>query len=336
MHPQAMPVFVVAFGIAALAGGPMIGTLKKVGARQTVSVDAPASHATKQGTPTMGGLIILIGCLLPMGIYVWQQPSQLGAVGIAGLLLAFALTGLTDDLMIARRGKNQGLTAPQKFLLQVICAAGFLLWISKTAIPNRTTVIRIPWSADFDLGSWYYPLACLMIVGMSNAINLTDGLDGLASGVTALIAVMLAVTVYAIGTMEWLPVFAVALAGACCGFLWHNTYPARVFMGDTGSLPLGAALAGIAILGKVEILMLLAAAVPLAEVGSVMIQVTVFKVLKHTKGIEYAREHRVFRRTPLHHHFEESGWHETTIVQRFWLLTVAAAAASAILTGRLP
>jgi phospho-N-acetylmuramoyl-pentapeptide-transferase len=172
----------------------------------------------------------------------------------------------------------------------------------------------------------------LFIVGLSNATNITDGLDGLASGVTILICVAAAAMVWL--SHPWLSVYTVALAGGLAGFLWWNAHPARVFMGDTGSLPLGAALAGVALAGKHEVGLIIASLVCWAELISVMIQVTVFKWRRRTRGIEYARGHRVFRRTPLHHHFEELGVPETAIVTRFWIAGALVAALS-LLWGRI-
>ncbi|HLV78769.1 MAG TPA: hypothetical protein VKT32_00770, partial [Chthonomonadaceae bacterium] len=182
-----------------------------------------------------------------------------------------------------------------------------------------------------SLGNAYYLLAVLFIVGLSNATNITDGLDGLSSGLTILISLALAALLTPI--YPGLSFYCVVLAGGLAGFLWWNAHPAQVFMGDTGSLALGAGLAGAAMLGKQEVGLIVAALVCWIELISVIVQVTVFKWRRRRYGLEYAKGHRVFRRTPLHHHFEEAGWPETAVVTRFWLVGALCAALS-LLWGR--
>jgi phospho-N-acetylmuramoyl-pentapeptide-transferase len=325
--------FVAAFAVSTLLGGPVIKLLKRVGAAQTVSEDAPQRHAEKQGTTTMGGLLILAGLTVPVLADGLMNRQHNAGLMLLALTLAYGLIGFLDDYLIATRGKNLGLMARQKLILQFVFAVGFMLWMRAGEVPGRTTVLAMgDWSVDLRV--WYYVLGAILIVGLSNAVNFTDGLDGLASGVTILVAVALAGTVIAGSTMSWLPLFGGALAGGCAGFLWFNAHPAQVFMGDTGSLALGAALAGMALLGKAEVPLQAYVAVPWAEMASVMVQVAVFKWRKRTRGLEYARENRVFRRTPLHHHFEEIGWRETKIVGRFWLATGFAVAVTFAAMGR--
>lgn len=326
--------FVAGAGIGIASGGAVIRWLKSLGASQTVSTDAPEAHRAKQGTTTMGGLLILLGLTLPVLADVALNPGHLTALALVGLTLAGGLIGFVDDLLIARRGKNLGLKARQKLLLQFLAAIAFVWWLSLTAVRGRTTVLGIDgWSAN--LGQWYYVLGAFFIVGMSNAVNLTDGLDGLAGGVCTLLALALAGTALVSSSTAygWLPLFGGALAGGCVGFLWFNIHPAQVFMGDTGSLALGAGLAGMAMLGKTEVEFQAFALIPWAATASVIIQVLVFKARKRRHGIEYARTHRVFRRTPLHHHFEELGMRETKIVGRFWLVTALAIAGTLALTA---
>ena len=316
--------FLGAFALTVFLGKPIIQALRVLGAKQTVSADAPSRHLEKQGTPTMGGLLILAGLTIPVVIGLVFRPGQYSGFALLALTLSFGLVGFLDDYLIAKRGKNLGLRAREKFAAQVLFAAAFCAWLYVTRVPERTEVIRL--GTDLYLGIGYYVFCLLLIVGMSNAVNFLDGLDAQAAGVSAIIAVALAATVSAPIGVSWLPLFAAGLAGACGGFIWYNAHPAQVFMGDTGSLALGAALAGIAILGKAEAPFQLYAAVPWAALFSVIIQVAVFKYRTRRYGLEYAKTHRVFRRTPIHHHFEELGWKETTIVQRFWLVTAAAVA----------
>jgi phospho-N-acetylmuramoyl-pentapeptide-transferase len=327
---EAAAGFLGAFAITVFLGKTGIRMLRGLGAKQTVSEDAPSRHREKQGTPTMGGLLILAGLFVPVVIGTLSYPGQESALALLGLTLSFGLIGFLDDYLIATRGKNLGLRAREKFAAQILFAGLFCLWLYLTRVPQRTEVIRL--GAEFDPGPGYYVLALLMIVGMSNAVNFLDGLDGQAAGTSALIAVALAATIWTKNGMGWLPLFAASVAGACAGFLWYNAHPAQVFMGDTGSLPLGASLAGIALLGKQEAAFQLYAFMPWAALFSVIIQVTVFKYRARRYGLEYAKANRVFRRTPIHHHFEELGWKETTIVQRCWLVTGAATAA-AIMIG---
>jgi phospho-N-acetylmuramoyl-pentapeptide-transferase len=313
--------------VSAGLGSPLIALLRRVGARQTVSVDAPARHAGKQGTPTMGGLMILAGLAAPVLADVALRPERRSALSLLSMTMAFGLIGFVDDYLIATRGKNLGLRARSKFGMQVVAASGFVLYLSQTAVAGRTTVL-----GGVDLGVWYYVLAGLFIVGFSNAVNFSDGLDGLAGGMTVILALSVSLIVFAGAGFGWLPVFGGALAGACGGFLVYNRHPARVFMGDTGSLALGAALAGMALMGKAELLFQVGAVAVWAELFSVIVQVTVFKYRRRRYGLEAARARRVFRRTPLHHHFEELGWPETRIVALFCGVTAAASAVAVILS----
>lgn len=326
--------FVLAFAAALLAGWALIPWLTRLGVRQTVSSDAPSRHAGKQGTPTMGGIAILAGLGIPVMVEALFNPQHWPNLVLLALALAFGAIGFWDDLLIARRGKNLGLKARHKLALQFLCAAVFVAWLAAAdfgrgeQISGRLTVVRL-WQ-DVDLGIWYYPIAVLIIVGLSNAVNLADGLDGLAAGVCTMAFLGLAALVAApaASPMGSLALFGSSTAGACCGFLWYNAHPARVFMGDTGSLALGAALGGMAILGKAEVPAQFMAAIPWAAALSVIVQVGVFRYRAWRHGLEYARAHRVFRRTPIHHHFEELGWPETQIVARFWLITASVVAST--------
>ncbi len=329
-------VFVIAFLLTALPGKPAIAFLRRLGAKQNVSADAPVTHRAKQGTPTMGGLLFLSAhALVVLLIILLFHNNEFGLaqnaqslLPVLFLTLGFGAIGFLDDFLSARRGKNLGLKARQKFAAQCLLAIGFAIWLAKTAQPGLTTSVTLIPTLSFgshwmgahvvDLGFWYYPLAVLFIVGLSNATNFTDGVDGLLSGVTVLISLTLAllVTNSAYPSLDF---FSVALAGALTGFLWWNVHPAKVFMGDTGSLALGAGLAGVALLGKHEVGLIVASLVCWAELFSVIIQVLVFKWRRRRRGLEYAQTHRVFRRAPLHHHFEEVGWPETQVVMRFWI-----------------
>lgn len=313
----ALAGFALAFAGAVCAGVPLLRWLRRAGVRQTVSEDAPERHATKQGTPTMGGLMMGAGLAVAcLALGLAGRLTDEAAV-VVSLALVFGAIGFVDDALIVRRGKNLGLTARQKLLLQVVAAACFAVWLGSRWDATDVLGLRMGW--------WYYPVWVIMAVGLSNATNLADGLDGLASGMS--MVVFLGMGLAALSMLRaGVGVPSLMLAGSCAGLLWFNCNPAQVFMGNTGSLALGAAMAGIAALGNMEASLQLAAIVFWAEALSVMAQVGVFKWRRRTKGLEYARAHRLFRRAPLHHHFEELGWPETRIVARFWLVTGLATA----------
>ena len=340
--------FLCAFGFAALPGKWAIARLRQLKATQNVSSNAPTSHSKKQGTPTMGGVLILFALTATVLPYFFL--TQMGAhrhpaqdytlLPLLLMTLAFGGIGFMDDFLSMKRGKNLGLRAREKFGLQCLVAGAFVLWLVLSAQPGTTFVQILPPQVTsafgvepltVSLGGLYYPLALVFIVGLSNATNITDGLDGLSSGVTILISLALAALVAVI--KPDIGFFCVALAGGLAGFLWWNAHPARVFMGDTASLALGAGLAGAAMLGKQETGLIAASLVCWAELISVIVQVSVFKYYRKRKGLEYAKSHRVFRRAPLHHHFEELGVPETQVVLRLWLAG-AVCAALALLWSR--
>ncbi len=318
--PYALAGFLVAFLVAVLLGPRTIEFLRVLKFGQNINEHVPG-HAAKQGTPTMGGLLIALALLLTLGLGLALVPSlrpvspQLIAVVL--VFLAHAGLGFLDDFLKAKRGKSLGLLARQKLAGQVVIALAFVGWLYLTAQADFTTQVWFWHNQHADLGYAYYALAFFLLIGMSNAANLTDGLDGLAGGLSIFVLLGLALTTYPPFTQ--LPQFSFALAGACLGFLWYNAHPAKVFMGDTGSLALGSSFAALALLGKQEVLMLLFAVVFLMETGSVMIQVAVFKA---TGGKPNGR--RVFKMTPIHHHFELSDWKETSVVARFWILGIVA------------
>jgi len=354
LDPVYLAGLVCAFLLVALPGKQAIQLLRRLNARQNISEDAPTSHQAKQGTPTMGGLLILVAVTVVTVAYILllQRGEHRHAVDdyllvpVLLMTLGFGAIGFADDYLSAKRGKNLGLRAREKLLAQIVVAGGFVTWIFVTAHPGLTTFVDLfPPSLAYglsrpgallhdpiviDLGSWYYPIALLLIVGMSNATNITDGLDGLSSGLTILVSLATGALVYAMHPE--LGFFCIVLTGALAGFLWWNAHPAKVFMGDTCSLALGAALAGVAMLGKQEIALIVASLVCWAELLSVMVQVAVFKLRKAKHGIEYAKAHRVFRRAPLHHHFEEAGWNETQVVVRFWIVGALCAGVALLWT----
>ncbi len=307
---NALVAFLVASAFSLLIGPVIIRMLVQLKLRQTISEDVPERHRAKQGTPTMGGFIILLGAAAGL-ISAWSGHSRLTAVIL--LTLGMMLLGFLDDYLIAARGKSLGLKARQKLLGQFIIAGIFVWWVYSNATPGTTAIHfgRASRPEEFwDLGWAYYPLAAIAIVWLSNAFNLADGLDGLVGGLSLILCLALGMLLVFLPGVEGLAVLSWAIAGGCLGFLWYNSNPARVFMGDTGSLALGAATAGIAVAGKVELLYLALALVFVVEGLSVMLQVTSFKLTGK----------RIFLMTPIHHHFEKAGWAEQKIVVRFWLI----------------
>jgi phospho-N-acetylmuramoyl-pentapeptide-transferase len=316
MLPQAF-AFLVAFLAALVLGPPVIEGLRVLKFGQNINYDAPARHLQKQGTPTMGGVLMTLGVAITLvaGLLFSHTLRPLSPQLIAVVLVFFAhaALGFLDDYLKIKGGKSLGLKARWKLVGQVVIAGLFVGWLYVTATPGLTTSIVLWHGAAVNLGLWYYGLAFLLMIGLSNAVNLTDGLDGLAGGLAMLALLGLAWTVTV--RFPQVPLFGYALAGSCLGFLWYNAHPAKVFMGDTGSLAIGASLAAMGLIGKQELALLVFSAMFLIEMFSVLIQVSYFKA---TKG------KRVFKMTPIHHHFELLGIAETQVVARFWIGGVLA------------
>jgi phospho-N-acetylmuramoyl-pentapeptide-transferase len=291
----ALPAFVV----AVLLGKPLIDILRSAAARQTAYEDAPRTHQTKTGTPTMGGLLFGIAPLIALLL----APSRT-TLALAILVYACMAIGAWDDVTGIRLGKNRGLRALPKFALTGVAAIAFLL----VAGPQHTELLGIG-----AVPGWlWYGLSIVVVLATTHAVNLTDGLDGLASG-TILPPLLVLICAAGIVTAPLgVALFAAATVGTVLGFLVYNRHPARVFMGDTGSLALGGALAGIAILTRTQLFLLLIGGVFAAETLSVIIQVASYKTTRR----------RVFRMSPLHHHFELGGWPETAVTSRFWLASL--------------
>jgi len=331
LDPYALAGFLGAFAIAVVLGPRTIDFLRVLKFGQNINEHVPG-HQAKQGTPTMGGLLIVLSLVLTLGLGAAFTPALRPVsphlVAVLLVFIAHAALGFLDDFLKARRGKSLGLLARQKLAGQVVIALLFVGWLYLTAQADFTTQVWVWHDQHIDLGYAYYVLAFFLLIGMSNAANLTDGLDGLAGGLSIFTLVGLALTTHS--NFSQLPVFALALAGACLGFLWYNAHPAKVFMGDTGSLALGSSFAALALLGKQEVLLLLFAVVFLVETFSVMIQVGVFKA---TGGKPNGR--RVFKMTPIHHHFELSGWKETQVVARFWIVGILALVLGLLLAPKM-
>lgn len=317
-----------AFLICFLLGPYVIRTLARMQIGQIIQSDGPESHMGKQGTPTMGGILILSACFF--AIALWGNLTNHYVNILLLTLLLFGGIGFLDDYLMLVKKTNKGFTARTKFLAQII--SGLIISILIYNCPDFDTALTIPFLKNVspDLGLFYIPFACLVIVGTSNAVNLTDGLDGLAIGPLIIASVTYMLFAYVAGHVEiaqYLHVKHIAsagetavicgvLAGAGLGFLWFNAHPAQIFMGDSGSIPLGGILGAIAVITKQEILLLLVGGLFVAEALSVILQVSYFKISKGK---------RIFRMAPLHHHFELKGWHESKVIVRFWIVSITLA-----------
>lgn len=301
---------VTAFIVCALIGPVLIKYLHKLNFGQSIRECGPASHMKKSGTPTMGGLMMLAALVLAL---LWGSFTPRVVIALV-LTLGHGAIGFIDDYIKVVMKRNLGLTAKQKFLLQFILAGAYV-YFAETHIGN--TELWVPGlNVMLDLGWGYYALAFVLLVGTTNAVNLTDGLDGLVSFVSLPVTLAFAFIAYMQGFLD-LSGFALGIAGACLGFLLFNRHPAQVFMGDTGSLALGGGVAALALLTRTELLLVIIGGVYVAEALSVIIQVGYFRL---TGG------KRFFRMAPLHHHFELGGWREVKVVRIFTIFSLALSA----------
>jgi phospho-N-acetylmuramoyl-pentapeptide-transferase len=279
---------------------------------QFIREEGPEGHHEKAGTPTMGGIIIVLAFAIPFLIlsnYDW------GSIGIFGVTLACALLGFADDFTKIVRRRSLGLRARTKLGVTIAISVG--LWLVATELADVPDTLRLRTvDATIDLGVFYPVLIYLVVAGTTSAVNLTDGLDGLAAGCAAIVGLAyLGITFITAGQAD-LALLAGCLVGSCVGFLWFNAFPATIFMGDTGSLALGGALAGLAVMTKTEELLLVLGGIFVLEALSVLLQVFSFQAFRK----------RVFLMAPVHHHFEILGWSETKIILRFWILAAVCAA----------
>ncbi len=316
-----------AFFLSLVAGPWLVARLSRLQIRQAIRDEGPEHHQVKAGTPTMGGTLI-VGALA-VSTLLWADLGNPYVWTVLLTTLGFAAVGFLDDWIKVRRRRNLGLTARQKFAMQGLVGLAAGLAVRGIAAPApHAGALALPFFKEVlvPLGILYLPFVMLVLLGTSNAVNLTDGLDGLAIGAMAVAGATYTVFVYIAGHIriaEYLRLFYVsgsgevtvftgALVGAALGFLWFNCHPAQVFMGDVGSLALGGGLAMVAVVAKQELLLVIVGGLFVLEASSVMIQVASYRL----------RGKRVFRMAPLHHHFELLGWAETQVVTRFWILAV--------------
>jgi len=303
-------VFIITFVLALIAGPVIIPMLKRLKFGQTVRDDGPATHLTKTGTPTMGGIIFIIPITLVSLFLSLNYPE---IIPVAIVTLGFGAVGFADDFVKIKKRKD-GLYWDQKMIALLVVTVAFVIYAMEKGI--LYTDIIIPFMGiDYTVGLpvWFFvPFTIFVLLSITNAVNLTDGIDGLAAGITLIIMVFF--TIVAMTRNEWnyLKMFSSIVSGGCLGFLAFNIHPARVFMGDTGSLALGGAVGAVSILMKMPWILLIAGIIYVIEALSVIVQVSSFKY----------RGKRVFKMAPIHHHFELSGWKETKVVLVFWIITL--------------
>ena len=279
---------------------------------QQIRAEGPEGHHTKAGTPTMGGIIIFSAIAVPFLVLAYDDSR---ALSVFGVMIACALLGFADDYVKLTQRRSLGLRARTKLIVTILISVG--LWLAATEVADLPSTLRLRIvDAQIPLGVFYPVLIYFVVAGTTSAVNLTDGLDGLAAGCCAIVLLAyIGITFVTTGQRD-LAILAGCLVGACVGFLWFNAFPATIFMGDTGSLGLGGAIAGMAVMTRTEILLLVLGGIFVFEALSVLIQVFAFQVFGK----------RVFRMAPIHHHFELMAWSETKIILRFWIVAAACTA----------
>jgi phospho-N-acetylmuramoyl-pentapeptide-transferase len=284
--------------------------LKEFG--QQIREEGPAGHRGKAGTPTMGGIAIFLSILVPFLILSDYRSASLAVLGTA---LAMALLGFADDIIKLRKRRSLGVSGRTKLLIQALTAIALWLVVTEYVGLNDTLRLRVV-DASVELGYVYPFLIFLVLAGATNGVNLTDGLDGLAAGCAAIVFLTYTAMTFITDGQQDLALLSASLVGGCVGFLWFNSFPASVFMGDTGSLGLGGAIAALAVMTKTELLLIVIGGIFVIEALSVAIQVIAFQRFRR----------RVFLMAPIHHHFELAGWSETKIILRFWIVAAICAA----------
>jgi phospho-N-acetylmuramoyl-pentapeptide-transferase len=284
--------------------------LKEFG--QQIREEGPAGHHGKAGTPTMGGVLIFVAIAVPFLILSSYRAASIAVLGTA---LAMAALGFADDIIKLRRRRSLGVSGKTKLVVQALTAIALWIVVTEYVGLNDTLRLRVV-DASVELGFAYPVLIFLVLAGATNGVNLTDGLDGLAAGCAAIVLLTFTVMTFITPGQQDLALLSACLVGACVGFLWFNSFPASVFMGDTGSLGLGGAIAALAVMTKTELLLIVIGGIFVIEALSVAIQVFAFQRFRR----------RVFLMAPIHHHFELAGWSETKIILRFWIIAAICAA----------
>lgn len=313
-------MFIISFFLTLAMGPVFIPFLTKLKFGQTVRDDGPQSHLKKTGTPTMGGFIFLVPLLI-MSIFYARYDVRI--LPIALVTIGFGLVGFLDDFIKVVKKRKDGLYWNQKMLGLLIVAVIFSFYVSNTEIGSDIIIPLFGMEKTIDLAWFFVPFTILVLIASTNAVNITDGLDGLCAGVT--LVVTLFFTVVAMTRCEWeyIKIFCSILSGGCLAFLAYNAHPAKVFMGDMGSLALGGAIGAVSIVMKMPFILFVAGGIYVIEALSVMIQVASFKLTRK----------RVFKMAPIHHHFELSGWREVKVVYVFWAVTFILSIAGLLLLG---
>jgi phospho-N-acetylmuramoyl-pentapeptide-transferase len=281
---------------------------------QQIREEGPAGHSAKAGTPTMGGLLIMVSVVVPF-LILGQFDSE--TLAVVGTMLASAALGFADDWTKITRKRSLGVSGKTKLLVQLLIAIGLWYVATHTGHPHLSDTVRFRISdASVNIGYAYPVLIFLVLAGATNGVNLTDGLDGLAAGCSAIVLLAYTAMTFITTGQDDLALVCSTLVGACVGFLWFNSFPAAIFMGDTGSLGLGGAIAALAVMTKTEVLLLITGGIFVIEALSVLIQVIAFQRFRK----------RVFLMAPVHHHFELMAWSETKIILRFWIIAAISAA----------
>ncbi|GAB4543170.1 MAG: phospho-N-acetylmuramoyl-pentapeptide-transferase [Thermodesulfovibrionia bacterium] len=320
---------ITAMTITFIIAPSMIERLRRLSFTQYVRDDGPITHLKKEGTPTMGGIIIILSILI--SVLLWADLNNRYVLMMLGALIGYGLIGFMDDYLKMIRRSPKGLKARYKFGLQIVLALGIALLFYHDPYDPYPAMLSVPFFKKWliDMGWFYVPFSILVIVGASNAVNLTDGIDGLAIGLVGIATLANGALVYISGhsgfarylQVLYLPgtgeltVFCGAMFGSALGFLWYNSYPADVFMGDIGSIGLGGALGTLAVITKHEVVLAVVGGIFVIETLSVIIQVASFKLTGR----------RVFKMAPIHHHFEEKGWPEPKVIVRFWIVGIILA-----------
>ncbi len=309
---RALVIGAIAFVIAVVVGGPTVAILRQQKVGKAISVDAPATHASKAGTPTMGGILIFLAVLIVTAAFNIKDRRSIllpfTVIAITGVM------GFVDDLGTLQGRSHAGLTWRLKFavLFGLGIAIGFILWSPRLLDLH---VVRVPFAGVYDIGIWVMPIAVLITVLVTASVAITDGIDML-EGLTTATAFAAYGIIAAFQGQPFLGAFCLTVVGGILGFLWYNAFPAKVFIGDTGALPLGSALAVVALMTGQWLVLPLIGVVFFANAAADVLQIAYFK---------WTRGKRLFRKAPLHHHFELLGWHETTVVMRFWLVSLVGA-----------
>lgn len=313
-------MFMVSFFMTLILGPMLIPILTRLKFGQTVRDDGPETHIKKMGTPTMGGFLFLIPILI---LSVFYSTIDIKILPVVLVTIGFGLIGFIDDFIKVVKKRKDGLYWNQKLIGLLIIAVSFSFYVSKSHIGTDIILPFFGMDITLDLGLLFIPFTILLLTYSTNAVNITDGLDGLCAGITLIVAVFFSIVAMTRSEWDYVKIFCSIVAGGCLGFMAYNVYPARIFMGDTGSLALGGAVGAVAVVMKMPVILFIAGGIYLIEVLSVIIQVVSFKMTGK----------RVFKMAPIHHHFELLGWKEVKVVYVFWAVTVLLCIVSLFLLG---